>query len=168
MMPSGNSLSIYLYIRIYIYTYTYIHQKSQHERRVPQSKNLTTKGNAQHCVATKTELKKKQKIHHEQTLHNVDFAQSFVVFYIGCFWLFFRVDALRTRNRKEIQHNVSYVRSASHVRISLKSCNLRRSCRNYFRGIGDALHSSKIKSKWGAASITQLTQKLEKNNNSRN
>ena len=52
---------------------------------------------------TKTELKKKQKIHHEQTLHNVDFAQGFVVFYIGCFWLFFRVDALRTRNRKEIQ-----------------------------------------------------------------
>ena len=117
---------------------------------------------------TKTELKKKQKIHHEQTLHNVDFAQSFVVFYIGCFWLSFRVDALRTGNRKEIQHNVSCVLSASHVRISLKSCNLRRSCRNYFRGIGDALHSSKIKSKWGAASITQLTQKLEKNNNSRN
>ena len=95
-------------------------------------------------------------------MHNVDFAQSFVVFYIGCFWLFFRVDALRTRNRKEIQHNVSCVLSASHVRISLKSCNLRRSCKNYFRGIGDALHSSKIKSKWGAASITQLTQKLEK------
>ena len=104
----------------------------------------------------------KQNIHHEQTVHNVDFAQRFVVFYIGCFWLFFRVDALRTRNRKEIQHNVSCVLSASHVRISLKSCNLRRSCKNYFRGIGDALHSSKIKSKWGAASITQLTQKLEK------
>ena len=121
------------------------------------------------CVALRSLPKQNwKKIHHEQTLHNVDVAQSFVVFYISCFWLFFRVDALRTRNRKEIQHNVSCVLSASHVRISLKSCNLRRSCRNYFRGIGDALHSSKIKSKWGAASITQLTQKLEKNNNSRN
>ena len=159
-MPSGNALSTSIYI------YIYIHQKSQHSRRVPQSKNLTTKGNAQHCVAYQNRIGKKK--HHEQTLHNVDFAQSFVVFYIGCFWLFFRVDALRTRNRKEIQHNVSCVLSASHVRISLKSCNLRRSCKIYFRGIGDALHSSKIKSKWGAASITQLTQKLEKNNNSRN
>ena len=41
-----------------------MHQKSQNNRRMPLSKNLATKGNAQHCVAYGNRIEENHKVHY--------------------------------------------------------------------------------------------------------
>ena len=41
-----------------------MHQKSQNNRRIPLSKNLATKGNAQHCVAYGNRIEEDHKVHY--------------------------------------------------------------------------------------------------------
>ena len=61
----------------------------------------------------------------------------------------------KSGSANKFKHHVSCVLPPSHLRISLQfklhqhqnlqPATKKRSLRNYFRGIGDALHSSKIK-----------------------
>ena len=135
-----------------------MHQKSQNNRRIPLSKKSSDK---RECVALrslrKQNWRKSQSTLYQEILHNVGFAKSFYYYFLGMsccfFWdrcvanpeaqinsiIMFHVCSLLVSSESPL--NLNCTKNASNLQPATK----KRSLGNYFRGIGDALHSSKIK-----------------------
>ena len=96
-----------------------MHQKSQNNRRIPLSKNLATKGNAQHCVAYRNRIEENHKVHYQEILHNVGFAKAFY-YYLGMSCRFLGSMRCKSGSANKFKHHVSCVLPPSHLRITLQ------------------------------------------------
>ena len=98
-----------------------MHQKSQKNRRIPLSKNLATKGNAQHCVAYRNRIEENHKVHYIRKSCTMLALQSrFTIIFQVCLVVFLGSMRCKSGSANKSKHHVSCVLPPSHLRISLQ------------------------------------------------